>query len=199
MPVNDINIAPDLFQRIANGDEAAFRIFFDAYRISLFTFAYEFTRSSTDAEDLVQEVFIKVWKNRTRLADLDEPLYYIFAMARNRIFDYLKITARDKKRLEEIWRRIQVNNEDPYLHVIMREETEVIDKAINCLPVNKAKVLRMSREQGMSHSQIAEAVGLSKSRIKNIIVESLKLIRNYLDKNAISIIVTPFSISLFIQ
>ncbi|MBO9573607.1 MAG: RNA polymerase sigma-70 factor [Chitinophagaceae bacterium] len=171
----------ELLPLIAEGDEQAFRNLFDLYKLRLFTFAEEITKSAADAEEIVQDAFTKLWINRKDATNIDSPGNYLFIIVRNRCFDHLRKTARDKKLVERAW--ILNGSPDNSLqeHIQEKEFTEIIDQALSALSEQKQRVYRLSRDGGYSHEEIANLTGLSKSRINNILVETIKHIKASLD------------------
>jgi len=168
---------------IAAGDELAFRQLFDTYKELLFTFAEGMLKSSADAEEMVQECFTKIWVNRASLTTIDNPGHYLYTMVRNRALDHLRKVAREKKLIHQVW--IQLSAVDQSLEETQRyqEYKELIDQALSELPAQKQSVFRLSRERGYSHEEIAAQLHLSKSRVNNILVETLRHIKQYLDQH----------------
>ena len=93
----------ELFIKIAQGDEKAFRVLFDQYRERLFFFAWQLCHSSVEAEEVVQDIFLKLWENRLKLGEVDFPRKYIYIMARNRTLDLLSRIARHEQLIREVW------------------------------------------------------------------------------------------------
>jgi RNA polymerase sigma-70 factor (family 1) len=170
----------ELLQLVANGDKSAFRQLFDLYKLKLFSFVLQMTHSRVDAEEIVQDVFAKLWESRAGLASVDYPAKYIYTIARNKTLNHLTRLARDRRLLQQLWVNVsqQENPSEELLHA--RECQELISKAISQLSPQRQTIFQLSREQGLSHEEIAGRLGLSKSRVKNIIVEILKHIRDYL-------------------
>src|SRR5688572_25550844 len=95
-----------LFIKIAEGDETAFRQIFDAYKKRLFVFVHRMVKSHVTAEELVQEIFLKLWSHRHALDKVENPNTYIFVIARNKTIDHLRKAANDKKMIGELWHLI---------------------------------------------------------------------------------------------
>src|SRR5690242_7953989 len=96
-----------LFQQIAEGDETAFRSIFDLYKIRLYHFIFKMTKSATTAEELVQEVFMKLWVSRNSLSAVESPSAYIFVIARNRTVDHLRKVANEINLQKQMWANIR--------------------------------------------------------------------------------------------
>ena len=171
------DISPDLLYLIAQGDTTAFRKFFDAYKDRLFIFVEQLIHSRADAEEIVQDTFMKVWQNAAKLVEIDQPGYYIYTIARNNTLNYIRKHSQ-QQRLAEIAYSNQLPWDDTLQEKLKtREAQEIINNALAGLSGQKQHIYRLSRESGMSHAEIANLLGLSQSRVKNIIVETLKHIK----------------------
>lgn len=189
----------ELLQLVANGDKGAFKQLFDLYKLKLFSFVLQMTHSRVDAEEIVQDVFAKLWESRAGLTSVDFPSKYIYTIARNKTLNHLTRLARDRRLLQQLWVNVsqQENPSEELLHA--RECQELISKAISQLSPQRQTIFELSREQGLSHEEIASRLGLSKSRVKNIIVEILKHVRDYLAQYSpiiSAMIVTSYSLQL---
>lgn len=170
----------ELFRQIAQGDENAFRKLFDGYKIRLHAFIFRLTKSETTSEDIVQDIFLKCWKNRQSLAGIHNPDGYIFTMARNQAYDYLTSLARSQKLHEQVWLKIVELQDITTEQIDLNESHQLIVQAVQQLSPQKRRIFEMSRYEGLNHEQIAERLNLSKSTVKNNLVESLRFIKNYL-------------------
>ncbi|ACU02528.1 RNA polymerase sigma factor [Pedobacter heparinus] len=191
--IYDLAGEQQLLQQIAMGNETAFKLIFETYRSRVFTFVVNFIHSTADAEEIVQDTFLSLWQNRDSLVKVEHPRNYIYTVVRNKTLRYLSNVARDEKMLKVVWANMQVEVNPTEEALLMRESRALIDKALSTLPAQKQQVFRMCREEGMSHEDIALEMGLSKSRIKNIMVEVLRYIKIFLNQNsAIPAIILAF-------
>lgn len=170
----------ELLLRVAGGDESAFRIIFDSYRQRLFVFAWHISHSTVEAEEIVQDIFMKLWENRAALARVDHPRKYIYTMARNRALDQLSRIARDKRLRTQAWANISQGHNVTEDLLNAKESGELISEAIASLPEKKQAIYRLSRQEGRSHQEIAREMSLSVQTVKNILTEILKHIKAHL-------------------
>ncbi len=185
MEVYNLFADKELLMKIAEGNESAFRQVFNLYNRTIYSFVENFIHSSADAEEIVQETFLILWNNRTSLTGIDHPRNYIYTIARNKCYDYLAKVARNEKAMRYAWEHMQTAYNETEALIQVKESTMVIDRALLKLSEQKQTVFRMSRFEDMSHEQIADATGLSKSRVKNIIVEVLKHLKVRLQQASI--------------
>jgi len=185
MEVYSLFADKELLLKISKGDEAAFRQIFNIYNKTIYSFVENFIHSSADAEEIVQETFLILWNNRGSLIAVDHPRNYIYTIARNKCYDYLAKVARNEKAMRQAWLHMRMDYNETEAILEMKESGVIIDRALLKLSEQKQVVFRMSRFDDMSHEQIAKATGLSKSRVKNIIVEVLKHLKVRLQQASI--------------
>lgn len=173
-----------LFRQIAGGDESAFRAVFDHYRGKLAGFAISMTTSEVMAEDIIQEVFINLWLNRAKLFHITHPGSYLFIMTRNKTLDHLRKVSASHELVKQLWLQAHQPGSDADQSLLARESQQLVTEALSQLSAQKQQIFHLSRVQGMNHEEIAAQLGLSKSRVKNIMVEVLKFIREYLARHS---------------
>ncbi|WP_346319573.1 sigma-70 family RNA polymerase sigma factor [Chitinophaga sp. YIM B06452] len=173
-----------IYDRVAAGEEQAFRELFDLYVPRLQAVVYRITRSEAIADDLVQETFLKVWVTRDQLADVDNPGAWITRIAVRLALNYVRRQTVHGRVIQNIeYRHLQ---DDIVNHtaqtVEFRQLIHLVEEAVAQLPARQQQAYRLSREQGLSISEIAAQMGLAVSTIKNLLVMAMKDIRHYLEK-----------------
>lgn len=176
-----------LLQRIAEGDHAAFRSLFEQYADKMYAVVYNYTKSRFVAEELVQELFIRVWKYKRQLRKVEDPAAYLYRMVFNHINTYLKRTANEKRILDNVRSQADHPSEELIRQLEANDMSRLIAAAINRLPPQKKTIYLLSREQGLSYQEIAEQLHLSPNTVKNHLVEATKLLRNYLKDHALAL------------
>jgi RNA polymerase sigma-70 factor (family 1) len=178
------NDEKDLFFQIAKGDQGAFRELFDLYKERFFTFAYGLTHSKVDAEEIVQDIFLKLWEARASLTSIEYPQSYMFTMVRNRTLDLLAKIGRDQTLIKQVWSNIRQSEELTEQILQAKESQKLIQDAVAGLPERKQRIFELSRQQGLNHDEIADLLGLSKQTVKNNLSEALKQIKTYLEQHS---------------
>ncbi len=167
--------------RIIKGDEKAFSALFYAYKDKLYNFLYHFTKSETKAEDLLQEVFMKVWQARDTLSSVDNLNAYIFKIAQNMAIDQLRRMAKDILYITETLADIdEVDTENPSELLLNSELKEIIHEAIEKLPPQQQKIFTMRYFEGWDHEKIASELNISVSTSQNHMRQALVKLRVYL-------------------
>lgn len=190
MALYDLTAEKLLLKEISDGNSLAFNKMFCLYRGKILAFVDSLVHSKADAEEIVQETFLVIWQNREKLLTIDHPRNYIYTIARNKTYDYLAKVSRTEKTINNAWinTSVSLNNIDDQIN--LKESAFLINKALQALSLQKQEIFNMSRYQYMNHEEIAQVVGLSKSRVKNVIVEVLKHLKYHISKH--NIIVSLF-------
>jgi len=171
-----------LLKQISKGDEKAFRALYDAYFNHLSAFVFSMCKSPEATEEIVQDIFIKLWINRHSLSQFDSPEAYIFSMARNRTIDYMRRLAKDTNLMSVLAADLSTGNNDIEERMNAKELRRLIEEALGQLSAQKQTIFQLSRDEGLSHDQIAEMMQLSKSTVKNHLSETLRHIREHLSQ-----------------
>lgn len=166
-----------LFRLVAEGDKEAFRKLFHSYNKLLQPFVVKLTRSPQAAEEVLQEVFLKIWLHRERLTEVERPRAYIIRIVSNESMNYLRSQAKDYRLFEEIRPLLVVESPSPEEMLFYRETEVQLQEAVERLPLACRQIYRMSREQSKRIPEIATELNLSNSTVKNQLVKALKSIR----------------------
>lgn len=177
-----IHIDQEQLILIASGDEAAFAEFFYYYYPLLQPFVSKFFSDSVQTDEALQETFIRVWLNRTKLPEVDNVQGWLYTIASRQCFTALRKDLLRRQKTEK-WQRLEeqtAGNDNPDEMAIVAEIKSLVGEAIQKMPPARRRIYRMSREEGMKPAQIAEALSLSVATVKNVLVIALKEIRDYL-------------------
>ena len=183
----------ELFAALAKGDERAFETIYHHYNKRLAPFVDKMVRSPELAEEIVQDIFVQLWLNRHLLQNVNHPTSYLFNIATNKTLDYLKKIANNAKLMERIAIRSTEYGNETEERIIFRESAAIIQMAVSALPEQRKMIYHLSRNEGLTHEQIAERLNISRHTVKNQLVHALKYIRNFAEKRA-----SVFSIAAFV-
>ena len=184
MAHQNFHIEKELLAQVSAGDEQAFRDLFHSYYGQLYHYIFGFIKSKQVAEELVMDVFLKIWLGRDIIPQIHNFSAFLFRVAHNKSIDFLRSVARDPKFQDLLWKNIQpANNAPADSSILVQEYEDKLREAVSLLPPQRKKVYQLSREQDMTHDQIAAQLNLSKHTINNHIVEAQRFIRTYLSKS----------------
>lgn len=169
----------ELIMRVVQGDEIAFAQLFRQYKNKLYSFIFHLSGSATIAEDVLQDVFLKVWRDRDQLTGIDNFNAYLYRMAQNTAINVLRRQSREALLLNEVQRLAPEGVHGDEL-LAAKEVRTALQQAINNLPPQQRKVYQLGKEQGLTYEQIAGSLGITPSTVRNHMVQALKAIREYI-------------------
>ncbi|MBL7719924.1 MAG: RNA polymerase sigma-70 factor [Flavipsychrobacter sp.] len=155
--------------------EQAFREHFKA----LHAYAFTIIKDGDDAEEIVQNVFVKLWERREQLGQIDSLKAYLYRATYNDSLNYLKHN-KVKAAYETYAKATGSDRNDPVDTLSTRELQAKIDKALNELPEQCRTIFQMSRFEELKYREIADQLGLSVKTIENQMGKALKVLREKL-------------------
>lgn len=184
MSIRPLHNENEILSKVASGDTRAFTYLFDSYYKHLGQYVYRLTESVEAAEEIVQDVFVKIWSRRQDLAEVDSFTNYLFIITRNRTYRFLKEKASAHVRQLE-WEK-QYREELHFPGDANPEETFclMVDELIKKMPPQQRKVYELSRVGHLKYSEIAKVLAISPETVKKHIVSANKFIKsNISEKN----------------
>lgn len=175
-------IEKEMLLLVAAGDRLAFNNLLHARWNKVYTLALTYLRSAEDAQEITQDVFLKVWQNRTQLTTIANFDGWLFILARNGILSEL----RKKKVRPVISAEPGESEEDTILPdhpLLYKEASALVAKGIEALPPARKKVFMLSRMEGKSYEEIAAMLNISRNGVKDHIVKALHFLRTYLHEH----------------
>lgn len=173
----------ELLLKLRNGDASAFAEIYNQYRRKILVYASNLCKSEDLAEEIVQEVFIKIWQKRAQINTTLHFGAYIKKITLNHVLNHLKKVAREKVLQQKLFGYIETLRNSTEENLFEKELLKTYDEAIQHLPPQKKMIYHMSRIEDLSHDEIAEKLNISKNTVKNHMVEATRFIRNYVSKN----------------
>lgn len=170
-----------LLAALSRGDESALRQIFDRYYSLLLGNVYRIIPDEDSCQDLVQEVFVELWRKRAEL-DIHTSLQaYLRRAAVNRALNFLKTQRRVQLQEPDQWGAEADTSETDIGRLEKQESLEAaLHRAIGLLPEKCRMVFSLSRFEQMSHREIATQLGISVKTIENQITKAMKLLREVL-------------------
>ncbi len=190
------NITYDLLTRLKNGDMLAFDKVYELYSHKLFSFVFKILKDEAEADDVVQEVFVKIWESRHKLDDYKLLNSYIFTIAYNNSIDLIRKRINNTKYLEHLKKSAVINFTPTIISQIeFNELNNQAEKLIANLPDRQKQVYLLHREEGLTYPEIAEKLGISKNTVENHMAKALKYLRENMDN---SLWINALFVSLFL-
>lgn len=178
----------DLLRQITAGDRHAFSTLYSRYWDELFTSAARVLRGTEEAEDVIQDVFLSLWKRREELKITGSVAGYLHTSVRYKAIHYIEknITRRDYLTLLTNT-AVETLPPDSELQLQFKELQKLISEAVAAMPPKMQQVYKLSRQQYLSHHEIAEKLGISDETVKKHIQHALAIIKATLSKSSVSI------------
>jgi RNA polymerase sigma-70 factor (ECF subfamily) len=172
-----------LLSLLKNDDEAAFTELFRRYDKRIYFFALKMIKNETLAEEIVQEIFIKLWNKRDALTPIDNAQAYILTIAANHTLNQIKKHLSEQRmldRLAALMKEKFTNNVEELL--LLHDSETLVMQAVDKLPPQQKRVYLLSRQEGLNYEEIADKLNISRNTVRNHLVEALRSIRYYIDE-----------------
>ena len=180
-----------LLYEISRGNELAFKTLFERHRDKLYNYLFRITKSKEIAEEIVIDVFLKLWQGRDLVVEIKNIEAFLHKVACNKALDFLRMAARHKRLQEFVKQEIMARPAQPNETLQENECRDLLNKAMQQLSPQRRHIFSLSRDHGLTHEEIASRLNLSRHTVRNTIAEGLKLVRRFLkDHHAIILMVS---------
>jgi RNA polymerase sigma-70 factor (ECF subfamily) len=182
LPLSD----QELLTAIGRGDQQAFTVLFERHRNRLYNYLLRVTKSSETSEEIVLDVFVKIWQGRSLLYEVDHFEAFLFCIARNKAIDFLRWMEKRKSEQIELWNRMHLDKmtELPDARICLEQTRQLIDDAVGQLSPQRRQAFQLSRDHDLTYDQIAARMHISSHTVRNHIAASLQFIRYNLSTGA---------------
>ncbi|TDW95905.1 RNA polymerase sigma factor [Dinghuibacter silviterrae] len=165
----------ELLCAIASGDERAFCDLYAHYFPVVFGFVLKYINVPALAEDIVQDVFVKIWEARNRLTGVRHFPAFLFSVARNHSLNVLQSVSRSQNAMATLSHHYQEQRQDD--EVLNKDYSIFIEKVLRRVPPRSRDIFRKCREQGLSYEEVALEIGISRNAVKNHMVSTIRVLR----------------------
>ncbi len=171
----------DLLHAVARGDEGALARLYDQYRVILFSLLLRILNSREEAEDVLQEVFLQVWK---RAGDFDDtrgrPFTWLVTLARSRGIDRIRQLGARQRLADSAAQNAPDEASDAVTDTLHSEQKEIVARALASLPEEQRRTLNLAYFEGLTQSEIAEKLdtplGTVKTRMRSGMIKLRELL-----------------------
>jgi RNA polymerase sigma factor (sigma-70 family) len=180
----------ELLLRLRDGDYTAFEKIYSNHKKKIAQRLIRLLSSRDLVEDLLQELFIRLWNNRERI-DVEKPIEaYLYRIATNLVNDYFREISRDKKLAEELWHRIsEIYN--PFDEVSEVNADSELFRSIDKLPEQRKKVFLLCKLEKKSYAEVSRLLQISEAAVNDHITKANRFLRDNYDK------AIPFAVVVF--
>ncbi len=171
-------------RQFRQGDHHAFRILYERYAPRLYAFSKKYLQDSEESEEIVQEVFLRIWERRAHVDESGSFSAYVFQAAKNRIFNGFRKKVNEQVYLDFLLASENTEHSLTEIEVEYREVKLKAEAAINAMPPKRQEIFRLSRELGLKNKEIAAKLGISIKTVENQMGQALKFLREQLSEFA---------------
>lgn len=180
----DTKADKELLRLIKQDDQKALEVLFEKYYYRLCDFSFQYVRNFDLTEEIVSDVFLKIWIKRKKLKITGNFKAYIYTAARNQSLNYIQKENSELDSIEEQQFGIPSEKYNPEQELMFKEFENRIEGLINTLPSRRKQVFKLSRIEGLTYREIAKVLSISIHTVQNHMVQAVKQLSSYsiLDK-----------------
>jgi RNA polymerase sigma-70 factor (ECF subfamily) len=167
-----------LISLLRDSSQDAFAQLFDSYSQKLYRFSYSYLKTEAEAEEIVQDVFLKLWENRDKLRNETSFQSYLFTIAFNAIRKHFNQKARDERFRTSLLESLSDENPSLENHPDFEALVARLDQLIEAMPARRKEIFLKRKKEGKSVREIASEMDISPKTVENQITEAM----NYLKK-----------------
>lgn len=175
-----------LITLLREGSQFAFEKLFEQYSQKLYRFSFSYLKSETEAEEIVQNVFLKLWETRNNLKTETSFQSYLFTIAFNEIRKYFNRKARDEKFRFGILEMLSDENSSIETKAGYEQLVQKLESLINQMPERRREIFIKRKKEGKSISDIASELGISPKTAENQITEAMNYLKKEFSNDRIS-------------
>lgn len=165
------------------GDEAAFRRVYDAHSERVYQLAFRFLKNTAWSEEIVQEVFLKLWLHREGLDQEGNTWLYLYVVTKRLCLNQLREIRKSTRLFDELMTHIEAAHNQLEETLFAADIDQQTQHIIALLPQQQRLIFKLSRMEGLSHKEIAKQLGLSPNTVKNHMVQALKTLKTALHQS----------------
>ncbi len=174
---------------VAGGDRIAFAALYEQYRRKVYFIAWRMLGTETEAEDVQQEIFTKIWLGREKLALIEQFSSYLNTLIRNHVYNALRKKANETAYIEQTFQKAAAEPDEPFRAAEINQLQSLLRQAISRLPAQQQKVFELVRIEGRPHKEVAGLLGVSKETIKKHMMEAQRKIKAFFDSQGLQTLI----------
>lgn len=180
------NKESELVRKLRDGDSSAFELLFVQYSSKLFYFVNKYLNVREESEEIVQDVFLNLWKHKKEIRSDEAFKSYLYKIALNNIRNYF-----NKKQVQERYKQLIAQEylmegysypDEPDYESVIKQ----VDQLIGQLPEKRKEIFLLSRKEGLDISEIAQYLGISESTVKNQISSAIAFLKREVKNGGLS-------------
>lgn len=178
---------PQLIFSLKNGSYKAFERIYQLYAKRLFAYCMQFTKSQEESEEIVQDVFMRLWTNRTKIRQENTLRSLLFIMTKHYLINAFRTKVNQPEFEEYIHYRNELSVDETSQHLEYEEFIAKFHAILKTLPETQQKVITLSKIEQLTNKEIAEKLSLSEQTVKNQLSLGLKFLKEKLENIGVSL------------
>jgi RNA polymerase sigma-70 factor, ECF subfamily len=175
-----ISITENIIHRLRKDDKSAVDELFGYYYPRLYHFSKSILKIENDIDDILQEVFVKIWINRQKISNAETFNAYIFTITKNEVLNLIRSKLKDNAFKDKLYLK-SVAKEYQYQNQLEFDEIKTgIDHIVEGLPEKRQQIFILSRTEGLSNKEIAQQLNISEKTVEDHITHAIKYIKRSL-------------------
>ena len=175
-----ISKTEDIIRRLKKDDKSAVDELFGYYYPRLYHFSKSILKIETDIDDILQEVFVKIWLNRQKISNAETFSSYIFTITKNEVLNLIRSNLKDHTFKDELYLRSVAEEYQTQNQLEFDEIKTGIDHLVAALPEKRKQIFILSRTEGLSNKEIAQQLNISEKTVEDHITHAIKYIKSSL-------------------
>ncbi|RKR84026.1 RNA polymerase sigma-70 factor (ECF subfamily) [Mucilaginibacter gracilis] len=167
----------ELLPELIAGRAEAFSVLYERYNRNIYQFIYKYVHSAALADDLTQEVFIRLWNGRQQLSHVQSFKGYLLISARNHTLNSLKAALRSERAMGEVVRNFVAQRKTTDERLLENDYAAFLQRELSKLPERSREIFRLCRQEYRTYEEVALELGISKSAVKNHMVYTMKVLK----------------------
>ena len=175
--------ARELLTQLKSNDKNAINGLYEAYSRRLFNFAFSYLKTEEDSLDVVQDIFISLWKKRYDLNEDTNLEAYLFTVTKNSVISIFRKKISEKGYLEHLRQVAVLFHNDEEEQYNYQNLSEKIQELVARLPEHRKRIFQMSKEKGLSNKAIAEELNISVKTVEDHMTKARRFIKEHLKEH----------------
>jgi len=177
------NIEAELIQRFSKGDHEAFARIYKLYQNNIYKYIYSICYNKEISEEIVHDLFIKIWENRAELEQVSHIKSYLYRSAKNLLLNHIQRVKTETRIMDIMELRARNTEGVTDDELIYNEYYRIAQHAIDLLPDKRKQIFKLRLDEDLSLDEIAEKLNISKSVVKKQLYAGINFVRKYLGKH----------------
>jgi len=179
----------ELVALLKSGDKRAYQLLFEKYASKIYHFSLSYLANEADSEELVQDVFLKLWEKRTALDETQNIKAYVFKIAINSIYDFIRRKNIKNAFNDFVKNRAETNtSNNTWETVVLNELQLLLDELISKMPEQRRKIFHLSKINGLTNDEIADKLNLSKRTVENQLYRAILFLKSNLKNQSLTLL-----------